>query len=71
MGLVDAGMQARLERYVGYYEPYATSHETLDRSEAQHEEARNVARLVAHSVGELRAGRLRFSQHKLPRPRPK
>jgi NADPH-dependent FMN reductase len=71
MGLIDAGPQARLDRYVGYYEPYATSHEVLDRSEALHEEAHNVARQVAHAVGELRAGRLRALQRKLPRPRPK
>ncbi len=30
MGLIDAGAQARLDRYIGYYEPYATSHEALD-----------------------------------------
>jgi multimeric flavodoxin WrbA len=71
MGLIDAGAQARLERYIGYYEPYATSHEALDRDEALHEEARDVARLVAHAVVELRAGRLQATQPKLPRPRPK
>jgi hypothetical protein len=31
MGLVGAGAHARIDRYVGYYEPYATSHESLDR----------------------------------------
>ena len=31
MGLIDAGDQARLDRFIGYYEPYATSHETLDQ----------------------------------------
>ena len=31
MGLIDAGDQARLDRYIGYYEPYATSHDALDR----------------------------------------
>ena len=30
MGLIDAGVQARLDRYIGYYEPYATSHDALD-----------------------------------------
>ena len=28
MGLIDAGAQARLDRFIGYYEPYATSHDT-------------------------------------------
>jgi multimeric flavodoxin WrbA len=26
MGFIDAGAQARLDRYIGYYEPYATNH---------------------------------------------
>ena len=30
MGLIDAGADALLDRFIGYYEPYATSHATLD-----------------------------------------
>ncbi|HSV52778.1 MAG TPA: NAD(P)H-dependent oxidoreductase [Burkholderiaceae bacterium] len=71
MGLIDAGTQARLDRYIGYYEPYATSHEVLDRDAPVQEEVRNVARAVAKAVVELRAGRLLAAQPKLPRPRPK
>ena len=59
MGFIDAGAQARLDRYIGYYEPYATSHEALDKDENVQEETRNVARAVAKAVVELRAGRLR------------
>lgn len=71
MGFIDAGAQARLERYIGYYAPYASSHEALDRDEAVQEEARNVARAVAKAVVELRAGRLQAVQANLTRPRPK
>ena len=71
MGFIDAGIQARLDRYIGYYEPYATSHDTLDDDEPVQEEARNVARAVAKAVVELRAGRLQAVQSKLSRPRPK
>jgi multimeric flavodoxin WrbA len=71
MGFIDAGVQARLDRYIGYYEPYATSHDALDRDELVQEEARNVARAVAKTVVELRAGRLQAVQPKLSRPRPK
>jgi multimeric flavodoxin WrbA len=71
MGLVDAGWQSRLDRYIGYYEPYATSHETLDRDTAMQEEVRNVARAVAEATGEMRAGRLSIPDRKLDRPRPK
>jgi hypothetical protein len=70
-GLIDAGPQARLDRYVGYYEPYATSHEVLDGDQPLQEEARNVGRAVAHTVQELRAGRLQQVRPKLERPRPK
>jgi multimeric flavodoxin WrbA len=58
MGLVDAGTLARLDRYIGYYEPYATSHDELDRDTDVQEEVRNVARAVVQAVAEIRAGAL-------------
>jgi multimeric flavodoxin WrbA len=71
MGLIDAGGQAKLDRFVGYYESYAESHEALDLDTAFQDEVRNVARAVANAVGELRAGRLSQPDKKLKRPRPK
>ncbi|SCK16039.1 Multimeric flavodoxin WrbA [Variovorax sp. HW608] len=71
MGLVDAGVRARLDRYVGYYAPYATSHEALDADAPMQEEVRNVARAVADSVALLRAGKLETPGQKLRQPRPK
>ncbi|HWI83702.1 flavodoxin family protein [Ramlibacter sp.] len=71
MGLIDAGPTSRLDRYIGYYEPYATSHAALDRDEAVQEEARNAARALLQAVGELRAGRLSAPGRDLARPRPK
>ncbi|MDO8176989.1 MAG: flavodoxin family protein [Undibacterium sp.] len=71
MGLFDAGALARLGRYIGYYEAYASSHDALDKDSAIQEEARNVARAVAKAVIELRAGRLQAAQAHLSRPRPK
>jgi multimeric flavodoxin WrbA len=71
MGFIDAGVQARLDRYIGYFEPYATSHDALDRDAAMQEETRNVARAVAKAVVELRSGRLQAAQPHLSRPRPK
>ena len=71
MGLVDAGPMSRLDRYIGYYEPYATSHEELDRDTMVQEEVRNVARAVAVAVRDLRAGKLSQPDAKLKRPRPK
>jgi multimeric flavodoxin WrbA len=71
MGLVDAGAGARLDRYLGYYEPYAASHAALDRDTALQEEVRNVARALARAVDELRAGTLSRPDAQLQRPRPK
>lgn len=71
MGLVDAGSQARLDRYVGYYQPYATSHEALDADEGLQAEVRNVASAVASAVRELRAGTLSQPDKGLARPRQK
>ena len=71
MGLIDAGNQARLDRFIGYYEPYATSHETLDDDQAMQSEVRNVARAVANAVQKLRAGKLSQPDKLLKRPRPK
>ena len=71
MGLIDAGSQARLDRFIGYYEPYATSHDTLDADKAVQAEVRNVASAVANAVKALRAGTLSQPDKGLARPRPK
>jgi multimeric flavodoxin WrbA len=71
MGLVDAGAGARLERYIGYYEPYATSHEALDADTAVQDEVGRAARAVSIAVGLMRDGRLRQGDEGLPKPRTK
>jgi len=71
MGLIDAGAAAKLDRYIGYYEPYYNSHEALDEDKAVQEEARNVARSVVQAVTELRAGRLSQPDKRVKAPRPK
>jgi multimeric flavodoxin WrbA len=71
MGMHDAGTLAVLDRYIGYFAPYATSHESLDRDLAVQEETRNVARAVATAVAELRDAQLQPAKPALLRPRPK
>lgn len=71
MGLYDAGAMARLDRYVGYYKPYATSHDELDADRDLFEEVRNVARALSEAITELRAGRLSRPDRGLKNPRPK
>jgi multimeric flavodoxin WrbA len=56
MKLIQSGAASILDRYIGYYEPYATSHEALDRDTSVQDEVRNVARSVARQVRKLRAG---------------
>jgi multimeric flavodoxin WrbA len=69
MELEPAGSHALLDRYIGYLEPYATSHDALDREPAIFEETRNAMRTLVERVGQLRevppAGR------ELVDPRPK
>lgn len=71
MGLIDAGALARIDRYIGYYESYALSHEVLDRDWAMQEEVRNVARAVHEAVGELRLGHLSHPDAGIKPARPK
>ena len=71
MGWIDAGASARIDRMIGYYEPYATSHETLDADERFREEVANVARAVSKAVGALRAGALHRADEGIVPPRPK
>jgi multimeric flavodoxin WrbA len=58
MGLMDAGALARMDRSIGYYEPYWNSHDALDRDEAVQDEVRAVARALAAALPSLRAGTL-------------
>jgi multimeric flavodoxin WrbA len=71
MGLVSAGHAAELDRYVGYYEPYATSHDTLDGDTAFQEETRNAARALIAAVKLLRQGKLAQPDARLRDVRPK
>ena len=70
MALVPAGGAALLDRYVGYYEPYATSHDALDRDHALAIEVQNAARTLAEAIKRLRAG-ARPTDEGLEDPRPK
>jgi multimeric flavodoxin WrbA len=71
MELIQAGPSAALERYIGYYQPYATSHDELDRDEAVQEEARNAARSLVEAVRQIRAGKLRSPDEHIHPPRKK
>ena len=59
MGLVRAGESGAVGRYLGYMEPYATSHDALDRDTALQEEVRNAARSLVETVRQIRRGKLK------------
>jgi multimeric flavodoxin WrbA len=71
IGLVPAGHAAELDRYIGYYEPYATSHEAFDHDRAFQEETRNAARALVQAVKLMRRGQLPEPAARLREVRPK
>jgi multimeric flavodoxin WrbA len=71
IGLVSAGKTAELDRYIGYWKPYATNHQALDEDEAVQEEVRNVARTLAEAVIAKRNGLLVEAGRNLEQPRSK
>ena len=70
-GLIEAGQMSQLARMVGYMEPYATSHDALDRDTAFQEEARNAARALVQAVKLRRRGELQQPDANLDTPRKK
>ena len=71
IGLIPSGHKALLGSYLGYYEPYATSHADLDGDVAFQEETRNAARSLAEAVRLLRRGELKQPDRRLRETRPK
>lgn len=57
MELEPAGVATALDRYIGYWEPYAASHDALDADEAFQEEVQFAAKVLADKVIAARTGR--------------
>jgi len=57
MKLLPAVPAGGIDRYIGYYEPYATSHDALDSDTAVQREVRAAARALVDAVPLARAGR--------------
>jgi multimeric flavodoxin WrbA len=71
MHLTPAGIKAELDRYIGYWKPYATSHAELDRDEAVQAEVANAATTLVEAVNAARSGRLVEAGRELQEPRQK
>jgi hypothetical protein len=56
MGLVQAGTSGVIDTFIGYYQPYATSHDDLDETPELFEEVRNAARSLMSLVSQIRSG---------------
>jgi multimeric flavodoxin WrbA len=71
MSLISAGRFAEADGYLGYMEPYATSHDALDKDDAFRRETENAARALANAVKLARAGKLEDPGQSLAEPNPK
>lgn len=56
MALEPTGAAGSIDRYIGYYRPYATSHDDLDRDADLFVEVRSAMRVLVERVAQLRAG---------------
>lgn len=66
MHLRPAGNPALVDRYIGYWQPYATSHEALDRDEAVQAEVRSAALTLVEGIKADREGRFVAAGEDLP-----
>jgi len=71
MQLISAGRFAELDGYVGYMEPYATSHRELDEDDEFQQQVQNAARALGKAVRLARSGRLEEPGARLADPNPK
>ncbi len=71
MGLIQAGRSAVLDAWIGYYRPYATSHEALDADPDIFVLVRNAALALAEMVAQIRSGKYRPPDANLRSPRQK
>ena len=69
--LIPAGPMPGLDRYVGYYQPYATSHDDLDKDTSLQEEVRNAALTLIERVRQIRSGEYKRPDENLEEPRKK
>jgi multimeric flavodoxin WrbA len=71
MSLISAGRFAEADGYIGYMEPYATSHDALDEDHAFQQEVQNAARALGNAVKLARSGALQDPGQGLADPNPK
>jgi hypothetical protein len=71
IGMVQAGASAAVDTLIGYYEPYATSHDKLDAQPETFIQVENAARSLVNMVRAIRSGAYRAPDEGLRNPRQK
>ena len=71
LGLIQAGPNAVLDSWIGYYRPYATSHEDLDADPDTFTQVTNAALALAEMVRQIRSGQYQAPDKHLESPREK
>jgi multimeric flavodoxin WrbA len=71
IGMIQAGPFAAQDGYIGYYKPYATSHDDYDAAKNFQEDVRNSARSLAAMIKQLRSGKCPPPNARLERARKK
>ena len=71
MSLIQASRTAEVDGYIGYMEPYATSHQALDQDEDFQQQTRNAARVLGNVINLSRAGKYQRPDEDIEDPNPK
>jgi hypothetical protein len=71
IGQIQAGPSAVHDTFIGYYQPYATSHADLDADQDVLAEVRNAAESLVEMVRMIRTGEYKTPDHDLEEPRQK
>jgi multimeric flavodoxin WrbA len=71
MELIPATRTALVDTWIGWYEPYATSHQDLDQDKEVFEEVKNAALALANMVKQIRSGEYKAPDKGLDDPREK
>ena len=69
--MIPAGGSAEIDTWIGWYQPYATSHQELDKDHALFTEIENAAITLANMVKQIRSGKYQAPDKDLEDPRQK
>lgn len=71
IGMIQAGPMAAVDTFIGYYQPYATSHNDLDQDHEIFERVKNSATSVVKLAKLLRSGKYKKPDEGLQNPNQK